>query len=209
MYSESQRIVVYPDRARLFRYALLYLALAPLMAFGSLMFLSAAFPPYNQSRPVVTMLGATFGAIVGAIVLLGSLFLGMLFLLTFYRLLVPKPSLVVSETGILDGCSLIGGGMGLLRWSEIDAIIPTVYRRGMAFVALYPRDAPATLARRGPLARLFLRILNVTLPGAISLPEWLLSMPVGEVCQRICALYPKTLEASGISVPGGVPDTTQ
>ncbi len=208
MYDESQRIAVYPDRARLLRYAALYFALAPLMAFGGVIFLSAAFPPYNRAQPVVTALGVSLGAIVGAIGLLSGAFLGALFLLTFYRLLVPKPSLVVTEAGILDNCSLIGGGLGLLRWSEIEAIIPTVYRRGMAFVALYPCDAAATLARRGPLARLFLRILNVTLPGAISLPEWLLSMPVEEVCQRIRAAYPKTIAASRISVPGGLPDVT-
>ncbi|HEU0026803.1 MAG TPA: hypothetical protein VFQ25_06765 [Ktedonobacterales bacterium] len=205
MEGEAQRIVIYPDRARLIRYAALYGVLAPLMAFGGAIFLSAAFPPYSRAHPVVTILGATFGVIVGAVGLLGSVLVAALFVLTLYRLMARKPSIEVSEEGIFDGCSLIGGGMGLLRWSEIEAIIPAVYRRGMAFVVLYPRDAPTVLARRGAPARLCLRVLNVTLPGAISLPEWLLSMPVGEVCERICAAYPMTLEANGIGVPGGLP----
>lgn len=201
MPGESQRIVIYPDRAKLIRYAALYLVATPLMALVGILFLSASLPTSDQTQPGAGIVGV----IVGSMMLLVGILIGTLLLLTLYRLLAPRPSVVVSEEGVLDGCSLIGGGMGLLRWSELEAIIPAVYRKGMAFVVLVPRDPPAVLARRGPLMRVFLRILNVTLPGKISLPEWLLSLPVSEVCQRIDAAYPQTIEANDILLLGDLP----
>lgn len=203
MYGESQRIVIYPDRGKLIRYAALYLVVTPLMAITGIGPLRAALPD-GSAQPA----GAIFDVVLGLVVLAVSILLGALFLLTLYRVLVAKPSVIVTEDGIFDGCSLVAGGLGLLRWHEIEAIIPALYRKGMAFVIVYPRDARVALMRRGALARLFLLILNVTLPGAISLPEWLLPMPAGEVCERIRSAYPRTLQANGIGIPGGLPDAT-
>ncbi|HEX9039314.1 MAG TPA: hypothetical protein VF808_20200 [Ktedonobacterales bacterium] len=187
-------IVFSPNRARLAAYALLYLALGPPLTALGLEFLSALLPPYR----LATLPQALFVAILGVGVLLGGALICVLVPLTLYRIVVSRPSVIVSAEGISDGCSLVVGGMGLLRWSEIEAIIPSIFRRRLEYVVIMPRDPKRVLARRGPLPRLFRRALNMFLPGAIGLPQWLLAEPVEEVYARIIAEYGDMLRAHDI-----------
>jgi len=200
MTGENERIVVYPDRVRLIKYMLLYLLVIGLMGFCDIVVLNPVLPPYTLTHPGTTVPGALFSVVISVLVLLCAIFLGALLLFTLYRVMVRKPSIVVTEDGILDDCSLIVGGMGLLRWNEINAIMPVTYRKGTAFVLVFPYNARAIQARRGPLARLFLRGLHVFQPQAISMPEWLLSISVDDFCERIKNAYPAPIKANGVSV---------
>lgn len=196
MPDEGQQIVIYPNRLRLLRYALLYLV-SMLLAVGPMVgFTSAALPPYSLTHPVQAALGACVGALSGALVVL----LAVLLLFTLYRILVRTPSVMVTEDGIIDHCSLIVDGMGLLRWREIAAILPSAYDKRKAFLVVIPHDPRAVLARRGPLARLFLRGITLTLPATISLPQWLLSTTVEQLCTQIRHQYGATLRAYRIHV---------
>jgi hypothetical protein len=47
---------------------------------------------------------------------------------TIYRILVRKPSIIVDSEGIIDQCSLIAGGLGLIGWDEIKNIALYAYR---------------------------------------------------------------------------------
>lgn len=186
----SMPLTLYPNRLRLAGYALLYLAVgAGTVAFSVALF-SALRPPYGVSS-IVT-------AVIGAVILLGGVVVAALVPPTVYRLLARKPSLTVTRDGIRDGCSLVAGGLGLLRWDEIATILPSVLRKGVAFIIIVPRDVERTLARQGPLARILRRALNITAPGAVSLPEWLLGAPVPDVYARITADYGESLRAWNI-----------
>lgn len=204
MFGESQRIVVYPDRAKLTGYAILFLMTALLVAILGIAALRAVGPLNRVTYPTE----AIPGAIAGIIALPISILLGVLCLLTLYRVVVRKPSVVVTEDGIFDGCSLVASGVGLLRWEEIEAIWSYEYEATYAhgstirrhYLAIMPRRPDLILARRGAIAQLFARSITLTLPARTSLPDWLLSTSVDEICERIRAAYPNTLEVNRIGV---------
>ncbi len=55
--------------------------------------------------------------------------------LTFIRLMRRSPTLIVNANGIVDHCSSIAGGRGLLRWKEI-AWVGYEIRPGAGFIQL-------------------------------------------------------------------------
>lgn len=152
------------------------------MTIPSIGFSSAAFPPYGQTHPVQAVLGVCVGVIFGAVILL----LALVLLFTLYRLLVRKPSVIVNEDGIVDGCSLIAGGMGLIRWDEIEAIVVYTYKKQARYVCVITHDERVL---DNPLVRLFRRSISLTLPKGANLPEWLLSISVDELAEEIQRHY--------------------
>ena len=58
------------------------------------------------------------------------LLIALLLLFTLYRILVRKPSVIVNSDGIIDGCSLIAGGLGLIRWDDIEVLMPAAVQEG-------------------------------------------------------------------------------
>lgn len=190
MLESHRQIVVYPSRARLLRYALLYLVIealcAPLVAVWTQGMITASWAQRAMFLPVWA---------AGAC---ATIALGMLLPLTIYRVLVRKPSVVVTDDGILDRCSLIAGGLGLIRWHEIAAIYPFEWKEGASFLVVEPADPPAVRGRRGPLARLFLRAITLNLSTDIGLPQWLCSMKSHELWTLIQDRYFDALTANGI-----------
>ncbi len=200
MVDEGQQMVIYPDRFRLLGYALLYLVFVfvavGFMAGPMAGLTRAVLPPYSLTHPVQAVLGACVDVFVGVLVIM----MAVILLFTLYRILIRTPSMIVTKDGIIDHCSLIAGGMGLLRWQEISAIMPLRYGKGQAFLIVIPRDPRTVLARRGRLARLFLRSITLPFPNTISLPQWLLPTTVGQVWVQIRRQYSATLHAYRIRV---------
>src|SRR5689334_19643394 len=62
---------------------------------------------------------ASFGLLgAGALAILGLYFIGS----EAFRLVIRRPAIIVNDEGILDNWSLLYGGVGLVRWSEIDIL---------------------------------------------------------------------------------------
>lgn len=181
MIHDPQSIIVYPDRARLFGYALVYLVAEALMTLPFLANAKAVFSPYRATHPVETVFAACFGALVAVLMLL----LALLLVFTLYRILVRKPSIIVNSDGIVDGCSLIAGGKGLIRWDEILAIMLYAYNKRTVYLGVIPRDEQALFLRSSPLARLFQRSITLTLAKGANLPQWLLSKSVNDIAAEI------------------------
>jgi hypothetical protein len=172
------RIAVYPNRARLTGHLLAELVVLVMMV-GIVVVLHG-----DVTRSVFALLLVfLFGA--------AALLIAIVAALTAYRILVRKLAVGVSDEGIVDNCSLITTGADLLRWHEISAIFPYTYRVAarLRYLAIIPHDTHAVLGRRGLLARLFWHAITLTLPARTSIPEWMLSVSIKELCSQLRDQY--------------------
>lgn len=202
-----RQIVVYPSRARLLRYALLFLIGILGMGLFCYWSLTGDFPQSNNPRydwvfALIATLGVFGRLVVGAFSLALALLLTVVLICTIYRILVRKPSVIVDSDGITDGCSLIAGGIGLIRWDEIEIVMVYDYSKRTKFLCVMPRDAAAFLSLRqnNPIVRLFRRSITLSLPRGVNLPEWLFSESADDFVAEIKRRYQQTLHAHKVSI---------
>lgn len=95
------------------------------------------------------------------------------------RILVARPTLIVNQVGITDLASFVVGGVGLIRWADIRAVVPKEYRRGpilsvrqYRFLAIFPND-PTTQGWWAVRLRALFR-LGILAPSRICIPEFML-----------------------------------
>jgi hypothetical protein len=193
---QPKPLVFYPNRTRLARYTLLYLTVGPLLSLFGLAVLLGWLWPFAGAN----VFQVIFPVVLGISGFSCGLFVCLLCPLTVYRLLARKPSVIISPEGVFDGCSLIVSGIGLVRWPEILGIAEYTLRKGTAFIIIVPRHPKEVLRRRGPLARIFARALNILEPRAISLPQWLLTGQVAELYAVIIDEYSALLDAENIFI---------
>jgi len=189
------------------RYALLYAV--GIFAFGLFVYWSVigSYPHTNNPRgdwlfALAASLGIVGRIVVGILSLALALLLAVILACTLYRVLVRKPSVTVDADGITDGCSLIAGGVGLMRWDEIEIVMVQTHNKRTRFVCVMPRDADDFLRQRqhNPFIRLFRRSLTISLPKGINLPEWLFSEPADEVLRETKWRYQQVLHAHKVSI---------
>ncbi len=154
-------IVLFPSRGKM-----------ALLALGGLLFILCA-----------PLLWSTGGIFNQAVAVIDVLFFGYCALFALGRLLKPRPSLVVNETGITDNASALGAGF--IAWEEIAAV-------GMSsmganrFLVIIPHDAQAILARQ-PLLRRMVMAANMGLVGSpVAIPGHT-TMPLEEIMRHIQA----------------------
>lgn len=203
-------IVVYPSRGRLLRYALLYVV--GIFAFGLFLYWSVIgdYPQTNNPRgDWIFALAASLGVVgrigIGILSLAMGLLLAVILACTLYRILVRKPSISVDAVGVTDGCSLIAGGVGLIRWDEIQLVMVETHSKRARFLCVMPRDADDFLRQRqhNLLIRLFRRSLTISLPRGINLPEWLFSEPAHDVLRETEWRYQQVLHAHNVAILSG------
>jgi hypothetical protein len=186
MMQYGQVFVVYPSRNRLVQRILL-----PALAFAAVI----AAAPTLVSTLLRTQQNA--GLPAGSMVLVSLALLCTLFL--FYRLLVPKPALIIDNEGIVDNASAIVAGVGMIHWSEIAAVL--LYGNAQqSYLVIVPHDLQTLQARQNVVTRAFATIFTRTLPSPISIPEWLLTMPAAEVLAQIRARYDAQIRMHQIGV---------
>jgi len=172
--------------------------------------LTGDFPQSNNPRydwvfALIATLGVFGRLAVGAFPLALGLLLVVILVCTIYRILIRKPSVIADSEGITDGCSLIAGGLGLIRWDEIQVImvdVRMVNNRRAKYLRVMPRDAAAFLSLRqnNSIVRLFRRSITLSLPRGINLPEWLFSESVDEFVAEIERRYQQALHAHKVSI---------
>jgi hypothetical protein len=169
--------------------------------------LTGEFPQSNNPRydwvfALIATLGVFGRLVVGVFSLALGLLLVVVLVCTIYRILVRKPSVIVDSDGITDDCSLIAGGIGLIRWEEIEIVMVYDYSKRAKFLCVMPRDAAAFLRLRqnNPIVRLFRRSITLSLPRGINLPEWLFSGSVDDLVAEIERRYQQALHAHKVSI---------
>jgi hypothetical protein len=179
------QIVVYPNRAKLFGYALVYLVGMDIFLSVFLLLVSGTSAPPPQLGFLDTVLAVIeiIGLVlIGVVMLASALVLAVALVCTIYRILVRKPSAIISSDGIIDQCSLFAGGLGLIRWDEVEAIALYAYRKNLKYFCVITHDkrAPAS-----PLTRLFRGSITLFLVEGANLPQWMLSTPVKDLAADV------------------------
>src|SRR5215475_6583947 len=104
----QDQIVIYPDRAALRRFLVRNVLL--LLGWCAVIVLS----PLRPDMMGVVLLWGVLGVCV----------YGCVLAFVCYRLIRPRPAMLIQPEGITDLGSCIIGGVGLIRWEEMQAVVP-------------------------------------------------------------------------------------
>jgi hypothetical protein len=141
------------------------------------------------NRPVFTLvLSVVF------LVPIGSQFTLVCFAM-LYRMVHEFPAIIVCDEGLIDNASLLYRGVGLLRWSEISAIVAQDYRTDIfyglwhrQFLAIVPVTWPEYERHLPPglrLQRLLLRLMLRSPRACICIPQFMLPTTADEVAEQL------------------------
>ena len=138
---------------------------------------------------------APFKEYIPAILYAGGPVMGLLFIYLSYRLLRPKPAVVINREGIFDNASLLGAG--LIRWEEIKSVF-TYEVMNHSVLGIIPVDLETIVARQSGIKRFFFRMgkgLDSRAPFVI--PGSILPMSAEELLTKIHA-YKKARFPEGV-----------
>lgn len=154
----EQPVIIYPSR---FRLVALVLAGLGMTAMSVLL----AFVDLSLILRMIT-------------VYIGIPFFSFATLYALYRLLAPRPSVVLTAEGIVDNASATA--VGLIHWYEIDQVAIHAVA-GQRMLGITVRDLPALLERIDPLKRSAVQTnLRLGFPP-VSIPQNMLAMPLEEL----------------------------
>jgi hypothetical protein len=110
------------------------------------------------------------------------LFFGLCFVYALYRLLSPKPAVVISREGIFDNASAVGAGM--LKWEEIAEIYTYTFM-GQRMLGIVPRDTEAVIARQPLFKRVLAKMNRGMVQAPFNIAQNTLPIPVDELVKEI------------------------
>src|SRR6185436_15541060 len=92
------------------------------MAAGCMLFISGCIYPliYGYEITGRDTLGQFFNALTPGIFYVGAPLFSLALIYVCYRLLRPRPSVIINQEGIVDNASALGAG--LIRWEEIEGM---------------------------------------------------------------------------------------
>jgi hypothetical protein len=160
----DERIVVLPDRGRL-----------ALLSVGALAFVVGGFWMLSRGRLDGVLPIAFFGACG---------------LYSLWRLVVPRPLLVIDRQGIHDNASPMGGGR--IPWAQITGCGVCEYR-GQLMVGIGLVEPAAHLARLISVKRRLVQAnMGLGFPPVL-IPQSILPIPAGELAAEIEAFRARAL----------------
>jgi hypothetical protein len=189
----GEHIMIYADSASLVLRALPGLALAVLFLAGGLWGHAIATDALQA-----TLIPLSLGFML--------CFTGVLTLLLLIRTGMTSPTLIVNADGILDNCSMIVTGRGLLGWSEIlrveEGIISSKRGYTQRFLDIYVVDLRAIDRFQPGWKRALAIIAQTQLSRGLRIPRPLLDRPpatlVIEINHYIHAHTPERSLAQGL-----------
>jgi len=105
-----------------------------------------------------------------------------------WRLIRPRPALVISRQGIVDNASALS--VGLLRWDEIAELYEYRYKN-QVMLGIVPRNLDTLLMKQPAWKRRLLRA-NLWLGTApVNIPQVILPMKVSELLREIETRFPR------------------
>lgn len=166
-------IVIYPKK----RYLIA-------MAGGCLLMIGGCVYPliYGYDVSGRDALGQFFRSITPGIFYIGIPLFSLLLFYACYRLVRPRPSVVLNEEGLFDNASIFSAG--LIRWEEIESLF--IYKiMNHSFLGIIPVELETVLARQSRLKRFFFRIDKGMTQAPFAIPEGGLPMTVEELLSKI------------------------
>ena len=159
-------VVIYPKKVKLFA-----------VAMASLLFVILGFYLGQNHEEMGLPLRV---AIIASYV--GIPFFGLCLVYAVYRLLMPKPAVVISDEGIFDNASAVGAGM--LRWEEIAEVFAYDFM-GQRMLGIVPVDEEAVLRRQSPLKRVMAKMNKGIAPAPFNIPQTVLPISVDELLSKV------------------------
>jgi len=159
-------VAIYPKKAKLLA-----------IAMGALLFVILGFY-FAQNR---VALGLSLWKFI-IISYVGIPFFGLCLVYAIYRLLIPKPAVVISDEGIFDNASALGAGM--LKWEEIADVFAYDFR-GQRILGIIPVNEEVVLGRQSRLKRVMAKMNKGIAPAPFNIPQSILPISVDELLSRV------------------------
>jgi hypothetical protein len=159
-------VAIYPKKVKLLA-----------IAMGALLFIILGF--YFAQNRVAMRLSLQTIIITSYI---GIPFCGLCLGYAIYRLLVPKPAVVVSDEGIFDNASAVGAGM--LKWEEIAHVFAYDFM-GQRMLGIIPMNEEVVLRRQSRLKRVMAKMNKGIAPAPFNIPQSVLPISVDELLSKI------------------------
>ncbi|HEU4433081.1 MAG TPA: STM3941 family protein [Pyrinomonadaceae bacterium] len=159
-------VAIYPKKLKLLA-----------LAIGALVFIILGFY-FAQNR--VAMRLPLRAVVITAYV--GIPFFGLCLVYAIYRLVTPKPAVVISDEGLFDNASFVGAGM--LKWEEIADIFAYDFM-GQRMLGIIPVDEKVVLARQSGLKRVMARMNKGIAPAPFNIPQNVLPISVDELLSMV------------------------
>jgi hypothetical protein len=167
-YLTPDAIVLYPNRAKLV-----------LLTVGGVVMMAASYFAWNNAEEIEYRVAGVAGLV----------FFGFCLLYFLLRFVKPKPSLIITDFGIVDDASALAAG--LIRWDEIDNISIATFQR-QRFLAVKLKDTQEFLSRQPYIKSRMMR-MNISLAGTpVCIPGTSLPMTLEELLQTIQKKQPKS-----------------
>lgn len=112
----------------------------------------------------------------------GIPFFGLCLVYAIYRLLMPKPAVVISDEGIFDNASAFGAGM--LRWEEIADVFAYDFS-GQRMLGIIPMNEAVVLGRQSRLKRVMAKMNKSIVPAPFNIPQSMLPISVDELLSMV------------------------
>lgn len=112
----------------------------------------------------------------------GIPFFGLCLMYASYRLLLPKPAVVISDEGIFDNASAVGAGM--LKWEEIADVFAYDFR-GHRMLGIVPVNEEVVLGRQSRFKRVMAKMNKGIAEAPFNIPQGVLPISVDELLSRV------------------------
>ena len=158
-------VVIYPSRTKLL-----------LLALGSLVFVLVGVFIAQQEQVLIGPLEVIVGSYIGVP------FFGLCFVYAVYRLLDPKPAVIISMEGLFDNASAIG--VGMLPWEEITDVYLYEFM-GQRMLGIVIQDGDALIERQPHIRRVIAKINRSLVGSPINISQVSLPISIEELLERI------------------------
>jgi hypothetical protein len=159
-------VVIYPKKVKLFA-----------VTMAALLFIILGFY-FAENR---TEMGLPLRVIIIASYV-GIPFFSLCLVYAVYRLLMPKPVVVISDEGIFDNASAVGAGM--LRWEEIAEVFAYDFM-GQRMLGIIPVNEAVVLRRQSRLKRVMAKMNKGIAPAPFNIPQTVLPISVDELLDKV------------------------
>lgn len=192
-------LIEYPNGAKLVA------LLAGQLLFLLLLFVGSIWLVITQpstTEPTIEILVSKITGILLLIILVP--FVGLACVSIGYRLVVRKPAVTVTDEGLIDGCSFLLGGVGLIRWEDMQAFGltthqsspgPVQFKSSAWYVIILLRDEDAFFQRRSARVWWLHRLVTILMfSRRIFIPQFMLPWKAEQVWGEMRTRYEAYLQ---------------
>ncbi|MCE5171065.1 hypothetical protein LQV63_17325 [Paenibacillus profundus] len=168
---------------------------------------SNAYVIYPGKRKLIlTLLGSLVFVVIGIVLMLDSegvsivvggicsLFFAVTLAYSLFRLMVPKPALVVSNEGFIDNASL--SAAGVVTWDEVKDIF--IYEfMGQHFIGIQVVNPDRLMARIPSWKQSIAKANKHLVKAQVNIPKVAISVPLEQVVNEMLARWKRSEPTMG------------